>query len=150
MGLMDPFYPNMLRRASTTTQQLTEADLRGAAQTLEEADRWVQLDNNLKYILVNVTTGAAATVCRQYQHEMGLETYRQLNNRFIPLGTRSIGYLKKLLKPTFDSNNFEESFSNWEFKLSRYERDNNTTLPDQIKIAVLMNDTSGPVQQHHT
>ena len=137
------------RRAATTTQRLTEADLRGAAQTLEEADRWVQLDNNLKYILVNVTTGAAATVCRQHQHEMGLETYRQLSNRFaIPLGTRSIGYLTKLLKPTFDSNNFEESFSNWEFELSRYERDNNTTLPDQIKIAVLMNETSGPLQQH--
>ena len=149
MGLMDSFYPNMLRRAATTTQRLTEADLRGAAQTVEEADRWVQLDNNLKYILVNVTTGAAATVCRQHQHEMGLETYRQLNNRFaIPLGTRSIGYLTKLLKPTFDSNNFEESFSNWEFELSRYERDNNTTLPDQIKIAVLMNETSGPLQQH--
>ena len=149
MGLMDSFYPNMLRRAATTTQRLTEADLRGAAQTLEEADRWVQLDNNLKYILVNVTTGAAATVCRQHQHEMGLETYRQLNNRFaIPLGTRSIGYLTRLLKPTFDSNNFEESFSNWEFELSRYERDNNTTLPDQIKIAVLMNETSGPLQQH--
>ena len=149
MGLMDPFYPNILRRAATSTQRLTEADLRGAAQNMEEADRWVQLDNNLKYILVNVTTGAAATVCRQYQHEMGLETYRQLSNRFaIPLGTRSIGYLTKLLKPTFDSNNFEESFSNWEFELSRYERDNNTALPDQIKIAVLMNETSGPLQQH--
>ena len=149
MGLMDPFYPNILRRAATSTQRLTEADLRGAAQNMEEADRWVQLDNNLKYILVNVTTGAAATVCRQYQHEMGLEAYRQLSNRFaIPLGTRSVGYLTKLLKPTFDSNNFEESFSNWEFELSRYERDNNTTLPDQIKIAVLMNETSGPLQQH--
>ena len=67
--------------------------MRGAAQTLEEADRWVQLDTNLKYILVNVTTGAAATVCQQHQRDMGLETYRQLNNRFaIPLGTRSIGY----------------------------------------------------------
>ena len=44
MGLMDPFYPNILRRAATSTQRLTEADLRGAAQNTEEADRWVQLD----------------------------------------------------------------------------------------------------------
>ena len=126
------------------------------SQTTEKAERWAQLDNNLKYILVNVTTGAAATVCRQYQHEMGLETYRQLNNRFAtPLGTRRIGYLAKLLKPTFDSNNFEESFSNWEFGLSRYERESerererqqhHTTRPNQI--AVLMNETSGPLQQH--
>ena len=64
------------------------------------------------------------------------------------MGTRSIGYLTKLLKPTFDHNNFEESFSNWEFELQRYEADNTTRLPDQVKIAVLMNETRGPLQQH--
>ena len=66
----------------------------------------------------------------------------------MPIGTRSIGYLTKLLKPTFDNNNFEESFSNWEFELNKYERDNSTQLPDQVKIAVLMNETKGPLQQH--
>ena len=63
-----------------------------------------------------------------------------MNMRFsLPAGTRSIGYLTKFLKPTFDANSFEESFSTWEFELNRYERDNNTQLPDQVKIAVLMN-----------
>ena len=149
MGLHDPFYPRMFRLAEAATQQVTEAHLRQAATTLEEADAWVQLDSNLKYVLINVTTGAAATLCRQYQHEIGLEILRQLNIRFaLPIGTRSIGYLTKLLKPTFDNNNFEESFSNWEFELNKYERDNNTQLPDQVKIAVLMNGTKGPLQQH--
>ena len=149
MGLHDPFYPRMFRLAEAATQQVTEAHLRQAATTLEEADAWVQLDSNLKYVLINVTTGAAATLCRQYQHEIGLEILRQLNIRFaLPIETRSIGYLTKLLKPTFDNNNFEESFSNWEFELSKYERDNNTQLPDQVKIAVLMNETKGPLQQH--
>ena len=149
MGLHDPFYPRMFRLAEAATQQVTEAHLRQAATTLEEADAWVQLDSNLKYVLINVTTGAAATLCRQYQHEIGLEILRQLNIRFaLPIGTRSIGYLTKLLKPTFDNNNFEESFSNWEFELNKYERDNNTQLPDQVKIAVLMNETNGPLQQH--
>jgi len=64
------------------------------------------------------------------------------------LGTRSIGYLTKLLKPTFDHNNFEESFSNWEFELQRFEAANTTRLPDPVKIAVLMNETKGPLQQH--
>ena len=52
------------------------------------------------------------------------------------------------MKPTFDHNNFEESFSSWEFDVNRYERDNNTQLPDQIKIAILLNETKGPLQQH--
>ena len=105
----------------------------------------------LNYVLINVTTGAVATLCRQNQHEIGLGVLRQLNMRFaLPVGTRSIGYLTKLLKPAFDNNNFEESFSKWEFELNRHERDNNTQLPDQVKIAVLMTETKGPLQYNNT
>ena len=64
------------------------------------------------------------------------------------VGTRSIGYLTKLLTPTFNINNFEESFSNWDFEPSRYERDNTTRLPDPVKIAILMSETTGQLQQH--
>ena len=149
MGLQDNIFPQLLPRAERAATVLTDAELLGAATTIEEGEKWTQLCNNLKYILINITSGAAATVCRQYQDAMGLEVYRQLCNRFaIPVGTRSIGYLTKLLKPTFDTNNFEESFSTWEFELARYERDNNAQLPDQVKIAVLMNETTGPLQQH--
>lgn len=141
MGLQDAFYPRMFRLAEQATQPVTEQHLRTAASTLEEADHWVQLDTNLKYILINVTTGSAATLCRQFQHEIGLEILRQMHNRYaLPVGTRSIGYLTKLLKPTLDPNNFEESFSNWEFDVNRYEKDNNATLPDQVKIAILKRD----------
>ena len=128
---------------------MTEAHLRQAATTLEEAEAWVQLDQNLKYVLINVTTGAVATLCKQNQHEIGLGVLRQLNMRFaLPVGTRSTGYLTKLLKPTFDNNNSEESFSTWAFELNRYEKDNNTQLPHQVKIAVLMYETKEPLQQH--
>ena len=145
MGLQDPFYPRMFRLAEAAAQQVTEAHLRQAATTLEEAEAWAQLDQNLNYVLINVTTGAVATLCRQNQHEIGLGVLRQLNMRFaLPVGTRSIGYLTKLLKPAFDNNNFEESFSKWEFELNRHERDNNTQLPDQVKIAVFMNETPSP------
>ena len=149
MGIQDNIYPDLLARAERATTVLTDAELIAAAGTPEEAERWIQLANNLKYILISTTSAAAATVCRHHQAAMGLEVYRQLCQRFsIPLGTRSIGYLTKLLKPTFNHNNFEESFSTWEFEVDRYERDNNTQLPDQVKIAVLMNETTGPLQQH--
>ena len=36
----------------------------------------------------------------------------------------------------------------WESELSKYERDNNAQLPEQVKIAVLLNETTGPLQQH--
>ena len=135
MGVQHNFYSLFLPRAAQSTTRLTEAELRGAAATTQEQEEWVQLDHNLKYVLIITTTAAAATLCRQYQHEIGLEIYRQLLLRFkTPLGTRSIGYLTKLLEPTFDTNNFEESFSNWEYEIQQYESDNSTRLPDQVKV----------------
>ena len=149
MGVQHNFYSLFLPRAAQSTTRLTEAELRGAAATTQEQEEWIQLDNNLKYVLIITTIGAAATLCRQFQHEIGLEIYRQLHLRFkTPIGTRSIGYLTKLLEPTFDTNNFEESFSNWEYEIQQYESDNSTNLPEQVKVAVLMNRTRGPLQQH--
>jgi hypothetical protein len=46
--------------------------------------------------------------------------------------------------PTFNHNKFEESFSTWEFEVGGYERDNDTPFPEQVKIEVLMNKTTGP------
>ena len=148
MGVQHNFFSLFLPRAAQSTTRLKEAELRGAAATTQEQEEWVQLDHNLKYALIITTTAAAATLCRQYQHEIGFEIYRQLLLQFkTPLGTRSTGYLTKLLEPTFDANNFEESFSNWEYEIQQYESDNSTNLPDQVKVAVLMNRTRGPLLQ---
>ena len=79
----------------------------------------------------------------------GFETWRLIHARYsIPLGARGIGYLTRLLKPQLEEQKFEESFTTWEFQLSRYEQDNNTLLPDTVKIAILLNETEGPLQQH--
>ena len=105
MGIQDIIYPDLLSRAERAAKVLTNAELIAAAGTPEEAERWIQLANNLKYIQISTTSAAAATVCRQHQAAMGLEVYRQLCQRVsIPLGPRSIGYLTKLLKPTYNYN----------------------------------------------
>ena len=150
MGIQDPICPTLMERAEQATTAIAESQLTAGANSTQEGEHWIQLAAHLKYVLVTITSAAAAaTVVRQHQLAMGLEVYSQLCLRCsTPLGTRSIGYLTKLLKPTFDHDNFEESFSNWEFELQRYEADNTTRLPDQVKIAVLMNETRGPLQQH--
>ena len=79
----------------------------------------------------------------------GFETWRLIHARYsIPLGTRSIGHLTRLLKPQLAEQKFEERFTTWESQLSKYEQDNNTLLPDAVKIAILLNETKGPPQQH--
>ena len=128
---------------------MRDTDLVAAASTTQEANQWVQFSTDLRYILINICSGASATICRQYQTQNGVEIYRQLCVRFsMSLATRSIVYLTKLLKPTFDMNNFEETFSQREFELSKYERDNGQALPEPVKTAVILNETKGPLQQH--
>jgi hypothetical protein len=139
--------PDLLARAEKATTVLTDVGLTAAAGTPEEAERWIQPTSNLKYSLISTTTAAEATVRRQNQAAMGLEVHRQLCQR---LSTLIIGYLTKLLKPTFNHNNFEELISTWEFEVERYERDNNIQLSDQVKIAILMSETTGPCNSIYT
>ena len=150
IGLINPIFPRLLTQSERSPDPITDPVIRAGADTIEEGERWIRLASELQFILVNITKGPAATVCRQMGlTSNGLETWRQLVIRFsIPVGTRSIGYLTKLLKPSFDESKFEESFATWEFEINRYERDNSTILPDNIKIAVLLNETKGSLQQH--
>ena len=98
-----------------------------------------------RHFLVNTCDGPAPTICRQNMQGNGFETWRLIHARYsITLGTRSI---TRLLKPQLDEQKFEESFTTWEFQLSKYEQDNSTLL-DAVKIAMLLNETKGPLQQH--
>ena len=150
LGLQNSEFPRLLQTAEQTDIAVTDELLRDGASNMEEARLWVQLSKDLHYILVSVCSGQAAVICRQHSTQaQGLETWRQLHSRFsIPIGTRSVGYLTKLLKPQFDEQKFEESFTTWEFEIARYERDNQAPIPDNIKIAVLLNETKGALQQH--
>ena len=92
----------------------------------------------------------AATVVKQNRFNAnGCETLRLLRNRFsLPVGTRSVGYLTKLLEPTFHEAQFEERFLSWEYDINRYEKGNGAALPDGVRIAILLNKTKGALQRH--
>ena len=142
LGLQESSYNRLLSQAEQSAQAITSDPLEQAAPD-QDTDRWLQLSGDLHFLLVNTCDGAASTICRQNMLGNGFETWRQLHLRYaLPLGTRSIGYLTKPLKPQ------QESFTTWEFQLAKYEQDNRTLLPDAIKIAILLNETKGPLQQH--
>ena len=149
LGLQESSYNRLLNQAEQSAQAIANDQLEQAAPDQDTADKWLQLSGDLHFLLVNTCDGAASTICRQNMLGNGFETWRQLHLRYaLPLGTRSIGYLTKLLKPQLDENKFEESFTTWEFQLAKYEQDNRTLLPDAIKIAILLNERKGPLQQH--
>jgi hypothetical protein len=65
MGIQDNIYPDLLARAERATTVLTDAELTAAAGTLEEAERWIQLANNLKHILISTILEQEARVISQ-------------------------------------------------------------------------------------
>ena len=151
MCLQNKDYGKLIRAAEESATEMLDTDLELSASTEEEGHLWLQMAKDMHYILLSICTDAAATVVRRNSVGdcNGFETYRQLYNRFYtPVGTRSIGYLTALLKPKFDENKFEETFLQWEYDVSRYERDTATPLPDSVKIAILLNETTGALQQH--
>ena len=52
------------------------------------------------------------------------------------------------MKPKFSGKDFEVQFTQWEATLSKYESETNSLLPDAVKVAILLNETHGPLQQH--
>ena len=112
LGLQDPAYNRLLTQSEQSTGQVTNDQLENAAPSQGVAEQWVQLSNNLHYLLVSTCDGPASTICRQNMQGNGIETWRLIHARYsIPLGTRSIGYLTRLLKPQLDEHKFEESFT---------------------------------------
>ena len=150
LGLIDRDFDMVLQLAQVATRQNGDADIRAHIRNPTQATKSVDLSRDLHYILINRCQGAAATVVRQNRYNANrCETLRLLHNRFsLPVGTRSVGYLTKLLEPKFNEAQFEEQFLQWEYDINRYEKDNGTALPDGVKIAILLNKTKGALQQH--
>ena len=66
MGLTNNRYPLLLdQTAAAAATLIDEARLRGAASTTEEANENIQMSADLKYILISITSGSAAMICRQ-------------------------------------------------------------------------------------
>ena len=63
MGLMDYQLPQLLENSENSTTIIRRADLVAAANRTEEANKWIRLSTDLRYILVNICSRSAATIC---------------------------------------------------------------------------------------
>ena len=79
MGLNNNRYPLLLEQTGAASTTIDEARLRGVAATTEEGNENVQLSADLRYILISITSGSPAMICRQYQQATGFEIWRQLH-----------------------------------------------------------------------
>jgi len=109
----------------------------------------VQLAVHLQWMLVTLCTGSASAFLRRETGQNGFESYRKLCQRYmIPGNAKSVGRLSKILRPNLNNGSFEDSFSSWEDEIQKYEKETKSTLSDDVKVAVLLSETRGPLQEH--
>ena len=102
LGLLDNEFDQILRAADVATNTVVDQHL--INEVLPDTARGnalVNLARDLHYILISICQ-AAPTGQTKLLHSQRLRNTTTLNNRFsLPVGTRSVGYLTKLLKPSF-------------------------------------------------
>ena len=62
---------------------------------------------------------------------------------------RAVGTLTRVLSTKFATETLEYALTQWEEDIHRYEIESGQRVTDEIKLAVLLNHTAGPIHKHH-
>ena len=111
---------------------------KGYHSHVPNANLGLQLSDNLHYILGSTCIGPASTFCRQNTQGSGFENWRLHLKYSMPLYTRIIRYLTRLLTPQPDERKFEQSFT-MGISARQIQTGQHTFLPDAVTIAILLN-----------
>ena len=100
-------------------------------------------------VLTLTTSDKAARVIHREDDDNGFESWRRLYVRYAPSKrVRYLGSIQKILSWKFSEANLEQEISDWCQEIERYEADTKATIPDDIKIGILMSSTPSTIQQH--
>ena len=146
MILENVLYEEMFRVAESTEDSITDESFLRADGSMNQEK--LSLSKRLKCFVVLHCDASIDPVLQAHTTEHGLELWRRLNERFDAKSRMtSMGRLSKIISMQFDTTNLETQLVLWEQEISKYEVETQSPLPDSIKIAVLINGTTGPLQE---
>ena len=142
MNLANPKFKTLFEMAQSAGSTPVDLELE-----LPEVE---QLSTMLQNALIALCDGPAAKIVqRQDLSENGLESWRQLYNRYSPSKrSKATGRMMKILTWKFNMDQFENSFNEWEAEIAKYDSEQVTPFSDEVKIGVLYLRTSGPLYNH--
>ena len=137
MAMKNAEYVTIFTRAEKSTDVITDQHFVIEGDLNEDL---VKLSRDLQYMLIHLREGSSTSVLRQTDNSHGAESWRRLHAHYVPLqAMSSMGRLASLIDFNFSTDNFENNFVLWESELQKYENQTSSTLPDSVKIDVLMN-----------
>ena len=138
---MNPLYAKLFRVAETAAEIINDDSF---TEGHEEEEK---LSRELHGILVQLCGGPSEVLLQQIDTDHGCEDWRKLHEYYKrPSLSTSLGRLVKILDYPFKK--MEEDLMKWEGEVAAFERETGSPLPSMVKIAVLIKQSSGPLQQH--
>ena len=129
------------------TDQLCEAF--DVQQTQTQNNQLSLFARQLAYMLAQITDGAARAIVRNEDTENGFEIWRRLYNQFsLPSRARATNLLNEIIAFRLRHDHLESDLSDFIILKNRHEKTTGMPLDNDLLITLIMQKTTGPLQQH--
>ena len=109
----------------------------------------IAFSRQLHYLLAQITDGPARLVVRLNEGGNGFETWRKLYDRFsLPDRARGVSLLSRLLDFKLRDATFEADLTEFISLKNKHEKATGKPLDDDLLVTLMVNKTSGSLQQH--
>ena len=100
-------------------------------------------------MLAQITDGAARAIVRNEDTENGFEIWRRLFNQFsLPSRARATNLLNEIIAFRLRQDHLESDLSDFIILKNRHEKTTGVPLDNDLLITLIMQKTTGPLQQH--
>ena len=118
-------------------------------QTQTQNNQLSLFSRQLAYMLAQITDGAARAIVRNEDTENGFEIWRRLYNQFsLPTRARATNLLNEIIAFRLRSDHLESDLSDFIILKNRHEKTTGVPLDNDLLITLIMQKTTGPLQQH--
>ena len=152
VGLYKPLAKTMMDEIETNAQKVVTDSLCEAydvQQTGAQNNQLSLFSKQLAYMLAQITDVAARAVVRNEDTENGFEIWRRLFNQFsLPSRARATNLLNEVIAFRLRSDHLESDLSDFIILKNRHEKTTGVPLDNDLLIILIMQKTTGPLQQH--
>eukprot|EP00439_Symbiodinium_sp_Y106_P044512 s4651_g5.t1 len=152
VGLYKPLAKMLMDEIEANAQKVVTDGLCEAydvQQTSSQNNQLSLFSKLLAYMLAQITDGAARAIVRNEDTENGFEIWRRLFNQFsLPTRAHATNLLNEIIAFRLRTDHLESDLNDFIILKTRHEKTTGTPLDNDLLITVIMQKTTGPLQQH--
>ena len=149
VSLYKPSAQFMMDRLEGRDEVCTDQHIEDYETTNAPGQALIAFSRQLHYLLAQITDGPARLVVRLNEGGNGFETWRKLYDRFsLPDRARGVSLLSRLLDFKLRDATFEADLTEFISLKNKHEKATGKPLDDDLLVTLMVNKTSGSLQQH--